>query len=258
MNTMAYRIDLNCDLGEGSPVTDAAIMPFISSCNIACGGHAGDRDSMLNCIELASRENVAIGAHPGYPDPENFGRLPVNISADELKDSLAEQIQTLKSLAQEQGAQLVHVKPHGALYNAAADDPVLAGLIAETIVEIDTNLIYVGLSASAMFVAANKYNLNFSHEAFIDRAYTSTARLVSRATAGAVLTDTDQMYARSLNLIRYSELIDINEQVLTIGCDTLCIHGDHPGAIQTARGLLQFLNSQKIEVKAVRFGDSED
>ena len=250
----AIHIDLNCDLGEHDSVQEAAIdqliMPFISSCNVACGGHASNPKVMAHTIDLAFQNQVCVGAHPSYPDRANFGRQPLNISPAALRDSLTEQINTLRQLVISKGHVLHHVKPHGALYNQAAEDLQLAILLAEAVAAIDESLKFYGLANSAMQAASEKAGLEFVAEGFIDRAYTAKGTLVPRTVTGAVITDVALMLDRALAWLKTGVLESIDGHRLTIQPETLCLHGDHQQAVDVARELNQALQAHDIGIKA--------
>ena len=230
-------IDLNADLGEGDP-HDAELLTIVSSCNIACGGHAGDDASMRATIASAISNSVAIGAHPSYPDREGFGRRSNFLAGDELRVSLLAQINKLASIANELGAALVHIKPHGALYNDAVNDRDLADLVAGCVATAAPGTAFVGLPDSEMQRAANRHSLNFVAEGFIDRAYQDDGQLVPRSEPGAV--------HKSLELI-------LPQAVSLVGkVDTLCIHGDTPGAVTAATAVRDALESQGVEIRALR------
>lgn len=231
-------IDLNADLGEGDPY-DAELLTIVSSCNIACGGHAGDDASMRATIALAISNNVAIGAHPSYPDREDFGRRSAFLAGDELATSLIAQIKKLASIANEQGATLVHVKPHGALYNDAVNDSELADVVASCVAAAAPGAAFVGLPDSEMRNAASRYSLNFVAEGFIDRAYQDDGQLVPRSEPGAV--------HKSLELV-------LPQAISLVGkVDTLCIHGDTPGAVEAAAAVRDALEKQGVEIRALRW-----
>jgi len=230
-------IDLNADLGEGDP-HDVELLTIVSSCNIACGGHAGDAASMRATIASAISNNVAIGAHPSYPDREGFGRRSNFLAGDELRISLLAQINKLASIATELGAALVHIKPHGALYNDAVNDRELADLVAGCVATAAPGTAFVGLPDSEMQHAASRHSLDFVAEGFIDRAYQADGQLVPRSEPGAV--------HKSLELI-------LPQAVSLVGkVDTLCIHGDTPGAVAAAAAVRDALESQGVEIRALR------
>ncbi len=252
---MLKTIDLNADLGEYIDLThsnlDGELMPLISSCNIACGGHAGDHESMQKSVQLAIANEVSIGAHPSYPDRTNFGRVSMNISKSDLAKSLTNQILNLQNIAKHAGAKIRHVKPHGALYNEAADDDQLATLICETIVKLNPNLALLGLANSAMKEAAQKTGLEFWNEAFVDRRYDNRLRLVSRKIEGAVLNHSDGL--DQLKTYIQNGKIITNERIkLSVQVDSFCLHSDTPDAIQMAKSIVEFLNQEAIEIRSIK------
>ncbi len=231
-------IDLNADLGEGDS-HDAELLTIVSSCNIACGGHAGDDASMRETVASAISNNVAIGAHPSYPDREGFGRRSAFLVGDELRASLIAQIKKFAAIVKEQGATLVHIKPHGALYNDAVNDRELAGMVAGCVAAAAPGAAFVGLPNSEMQDAASRHSLNFIAEGFIDRAYQDDGQLVPRSEPGAV--------HKSLELV-------LPQAVSLVGkVDTLCIHGDTPGAVQAAAAVRDALEKQGVEIRALRW-----
>lgn len=252
-------IDVNCDLGEwraGPPDlepgrSDAAIMPYISSVNIACGLHAGDPASIERSVLLALRHGVGIGAHPGYPDPEGFGRKPVVMRAEELRASLLYQAGAVKVITESLGGRLRHVKPHGALYNAAARDSGLAKLIASAVKAIDPGLILIGLSGSAMERAALNAGLLFASEVFADRSYRDDGSLVARDEPGSILSDTDQMVERAIMMIAGGIVVSVSGKRIPVKPDTLCIHGDNPCVHDFLRRLSARLREAGIAVKSL-------
>lgn len=230
-------IDLNADLGEGDAF-DVELLEIVSSCNIACGGHAGDDASMRTTVAAALKSNVAIGAHPSYPDPEGFGRVSGFLAGEELRASLQEQISALVSIAEEQGALLRHVKPHGALYNDAVNDSALADVIASAIVATVPDAALVGLPDSELQYAAVRHELRFIGEGFIDRAYQSNGQLVPRSQPGAVHESLDLVLPQAISLVAK--------------VDTLCIHGDTPDAPRAAAAVRDALQEQGVEIRAIR------
>lgn len=246
-------IDLNCDLGEtginGVSANDAAIMPWITSANIACGLHAGDPEGISATIRLALQHGTAIGAHPGYPDREGFGRMPMKLSSSALESTLTYQIGAVKTMTEFAGGRLNHVKPHGALYNAAAIDRETADIIAGTVRRIDPALILYGLSGSALAQAAESIGLSFASEVFADRAYLDDGTLAPRHIPGAVLHDTGQVIARAIRMVIHQEVETISGKVIPLRADTLCIHGDHPMAPMLAKELSRAFTGQGIKLK---------
>lgn len=244
------RIDLNADLGEDeSPegiARDLAIMEVITSCNIACGGHAGSAANMKIMINAAAERNVAAGAHPSYPDRANFGRKSMNISINDLKDSIKQQFETIRNIAYENGQSLHHIKPHGALYNDAQDDPVLAKLFVN--LALGEELPLVGMTGSFMQNMASQCHLEFISEAFIDRRYNDQGRLVSRSKVGAVLTDDNDRLHQGFALATAENIRTETGNSITITADTLCLHADSEGSLNTARQMRKMLENAGIIV----------
>jgi len=230
-------IDLNADIGEGDAY-DEALLRVVSSCNIACGGHAGDARSMQATVVTALANGVAIGAHPGYPDREGFGRRSSFLRGDELRKSLIEQIVALDAIAAENGATLTHVKPHGALYNDAVQDRQLADLIVSAVQATLPGVAFVGLPGSELQNAADEGSLRFVGEGFVDRAYQANGQLVPRSEPGAVHDQLDRILSQAVSLVGK--------------VDTLCVHGDTPGAAEIAREVRKELEKQGVKIHAIR------
>lgn len=247
--SVSMRIDLNCDLGEGYP-NDAGLMPLISSANIACGEHAGDEDTMRRCIDLALESGVALGAHPGFSDKENFGRLPVLLTPEEYTDLIVRQLDRIQTIATAAGARLHHVKPHGALYNMAAQDPELAGLIARAVLAFDPSLILYGLSGSVSIVQARAAGLRTASEVFADRTYQPNGQLTPRSMPNALIEDPDQCRQQVLDMVQLGCVRAVDGSVVPIAAETICLHGDGNHATAFARSIRQFLEEQSIAVAA--------
>ena len=229
-------IDLNADLGEGDPYDDK-LLAIVSSCNIACGGHAGNDESMRTTVAAAIANNVAVGAHPSYPDREGFGRRSAFLKGEALRASLISQVQALIVAANEQGTTLTHVKPHGALYNDAVNDAELARTIASAIAEVIPDAAMVGLPDSELQKAAEESSLTFVGEGFVDRAYREDGQLVPRSEPGAVHDSLDLVLPQAVSLVG--------------SVDTLCIHGDTPDAAVTARAVRSALEQQGVTIRAL-------
>ena len=229
-------IDLNADVGEQRG-DDAALLPLVTACNIACGAHAGDAETMRSTVELALQHGVRVGAHPGYADRANFGRVVVPLSPAEITALVGEQIATLAQIAARAGATLQHVKPHGALYNLAARDHITAAAIAQAVAQFDQRLVLVGLADSALTMAGKQAGLRVAHEAFVDRAYEADGTLRSRTLPGAVLADEAQALAQAVAFATGQPITSFAGTPLHIRADTLCIHGDTPHAIAFARAV---------------------
>lgn len=243
-------IDLNADLGEGDPY-DAELLTIVSSCNIACGGHAGDDSSMRSTIVAAIANDVAIGAHPSYPDREGFGRRSRFLTGAPLLASLIEQIDALQEMVAADGATLTHVKPHGALYNDAARESELAMIVAAAITATVPNAALVGPPASKLEEGAKAHTLSFVAEAFVDRAYQDDGGLVPRDTDGAVLENLQQVTAQAASLALSNEVHTQSGSVVAVEADTLCIHGDTSGAAKIAQAVQQALLQKGIEIRAI-------
>ncbi len=246
---MTKTIDLNADLGEGER-HDAAIMPLISSCNIACGGHAGDPASMAQTLDLAARHEVRCGAHPSYPDRAGFGRRTIKMGTDDLKHSLNEQIGRLAALAYERGQHLTHLKPHGALYDDAAQDEGLADLVLSCAASLGFDTQLIGPPDSALERAASRAGLRFVSEGFIDRAYASDGSLVPRDKPGAVLSSLNARLKQALSLIQTGRVSTQSGESIDLPAQTLCLHGDSDSALETAIALRALLEERSISVAA--------
>ena len=242
-------IDLNSDIGEGAPY-DAELLRIISSANIACGGHAGDAGTMAQTIQGAIANGVAVGAHPGYPDREGFGRESGFMSGDELYESLTQQVAALADIAAELGAKVTHVKPHGALYNDAVGNAELADIIARVTAEAPGDLALMGMANTELQAAAERHGLAFIAEAFIDRAYEADATLVSRKEPGAVHEDLNVATTQAVRLAEEGQVTARNGDVIDVHADTLCIHGDTEGAAEKARAVRDVLESHGVEIRA--------
>jgi len=237
------KIDLNCDLGEAVG-NDEAIMPYITSANIACGFHAGDADVMRAAVRLAKPFGVNVGAHPGWNDRQNFGRHEMDVSAQEAEAIVLYQIQTLAGIAKAEHVALTHVKPHGALYNQAAKDRGLADAIARAVRSFSVDLILVGLAGSRLCEAGLALGIKVAGEGFPDRAYNPDGTLMSRSQPGAVIESPEVIANNALKLIRDGILF--GERIVDV--DTLCLHGDHPHAAENAKLLRKTLIKNGIEV----------
>lgn len=229
-------IDFNCDLGEGMG-NDEAIMPYISSANIACGFHAGNESTMKKTIELCIKYNVATGAHPSYPDKENFGRTNMNLPAHEIYSIVSNQINALSAIANSFGKKLQHVKPHGALYNMAAKDIIIANAIANAVKDFDNSLLLYGLPNSQMEKAADENQIKFIGEAFADRTYQPDGTLTPRTQPNALIEDEAKAVAQVMQIIVDKKVTCVTGKVISLIADTICIHGDGKTAVQFAEAL---------------------
>ena len=241
------KIDLNCDLGEAVG-NDEAIMPYITSANIACGFHAGDADVMRATVRLAKQFGVNVGAHPSWNDRQNFGRHEMDVSAQEVESIVLYQIQTLAGIGNAEGVALTHVKPHGALYNQAAKDHGLADAIARAVKSFSAELILVGLAGSRLCEAGLALGIKVAGEGFPDRAYNPDGTLMSRSQPGAVIESPEVVANNALKLIREGILFGGR----IVGVDTLCLHGNHPHASENAKLLCETLIKNGIEVMGLK------
>lgn len=240
------KIDLNCDMGEGIG-SDADIMPYITSANIACGFHAGDAVTMRETVRLAKRYGVAVGAHPGWRDREGFGRREMSLPAEEVEALVREQVQALAEIARAEGVALHHVKPHGALYNQAARERELANAIARAVKAVGGELILVGLAGCGLVEAGVAAGLNVANEGFPDRNYNPDGTLVSRKEPHAIIESPQEVAAHALELARYGVTFGGRR----VRVETLCLHGDHPRAAENARRVREALAAAGIEVRAL-------
>ncbi|WP_323872257.1 LamB/YcsF family protein [Xenorhabdus doucetiae] len=250
---MIKTIDLNSDLGESFGQwrmgNDEAILGIVSSANVACGFHAGDPAGMLQTLKSAQKNSVAIGAHVSYPDRVGFGRRKMDIASHELTADVIYQIGALQGLAVAAGTRVSYVKPHGALYNTIANDEYQALAVIEGILAIDPNLMLVGLAGSNILKLAQGRGLKTIAEAFADRAYTSQGELVSRREAGAVLHDADLVAQRMLQLVTAGGLESIDGKFTPIQADSICVHGDSPGAVAMAKQVKTVLQQAGITIQ---------
>lgn len=241
------EIDINCDVGEGIG-NDAFIMPYISSCNVACGFHAGDALIMKKTIDLAIEAGVKIGAHPSYPDRANFGRSVMNLPAKELLANIQYQIGAMKGLVEGADAHLHHVKPHGALYNQACKDELIAHTVVRAIKGIDNELILYAPYKSLLAEIGKAEGLPIKYEAFADRTYDNDLNLVSRSIKGAVISDKNQIYDQVYQIIASEKVVTLGRKELPIKADTICVHGDNPAAVEIVRFLNEMLVKKGIRV----------
>ncbi|PIB39137.1 5-oxoprolinase subunit PxpA [Maribacter sp. 4G9] len=243
-----YSIDINCDVGEGVANEDQ-LFPYISSCNIACGGHTGDRDSMIATVRLAKRYGVGIGAHPSYPDRENFGRKSLSIDAYELSQSIASQIGTLESICLGEGVELRHIKPHGALYNDLAKNEELAHLFLKAIEPYKNKLNLFVPFDSVIEKLALKRGFQIMVEAFADRNYNEDLSLVSRSLPNALLTKPAEVLEHVLHMVTEQKVRTVANTFTGIKADTYCVHGDTPEALQILTYISKELPKHHIALK---------
>jgi UPF0271 protein len=250
---MTRAIDLNSDLGEGYGAwkmgDDAAMLGIVSSANVACGFHAGDPQTILATVREAASRGVAIGAHVAYPDRVGFGRRPMDVTSAELTADVIYQIGALQGICAAAGTRVTYVKPHGALYNTIAQDARQAAAVIEGIRAIDPALVMMGLAGAPILAQAAEAGLKTVAEAFADRAYTPTGALVSRREAGAVLHDPELIAARMLRLATEGVIEAVDGSVLRLQADSICVHGDSPGAVAISARIRQVLVAGGVAIR---------
>jgi UPF0271 protein len=246
----AKRIDFNCDLGESFGTyhlgVDEQIMPYISSANIACGFHAGDPIWMQRAVSAAERMGVAVGAHPGLPDLIGFGRREMKITTEDARNYVIYQVGALQAFTRDR--RLQHVKPHGALYNMGVSSESIAHAVAEGIKLVDERLILVGLVNSLWIKVGQEIGLRVAREIFADRAFNPDGTLVPRSQPGAVIEDREEVVTRSLKMVLEEKAIAVNGQEIAVKADTICLHGDTPGAVALARHLRERMKAAGVKV----------
>ncbi|MGE5675616.1 MAG: LamB/YcsF family protein [Mycobacterium leprae] len=245
-------VDLNCDMGESFGAyalgLDEQVMPLISSANVACGFHAGDPQVIARSVALAVKHGVAIGAHVSFPDLVGFGRRELKASPAEVENDTLYQMGALAAFCQAAGARLAHVKPHGALYNMAQRDAELAGAIVRAMVAFDRNLVLFAQPGSAMAQVAAAAGVKVANEVFADRAYASDGSLASRKLPGAVIHDPEQVARRALAMVQEGAVTAIDGTRIPLQADTVCVHGDTPGAVDLIRRIRNELSAAGVAV----------
>jgi len=244
---MNQTIDINCDVGEGLE-NEAELMPYISSCSIACGAHAGDEETIINTIQLALQHKVKVGAHPSFPDRENFGRKVLEMPLSELKQSLEAQIMLVKTYADRLGAPLNHIKAHGALYNLSANDRETAEALIEVVKNTANEAFLYVPYGSFLESLANQIGLKTKVEAFADRNYNPDLTLVSRSDQNAVITDPNLVVKHLLNMVLDNRVISIDGVGVKMKAQTYCIHGDNPSAISILKKVSKKLEENGIKI----------
>ncbi|HEY0654920.1 MAG TPA: 5-oxoprolinase subunit PxpA [Chryseosolibacter sp.] len=245
-------IDINCDMGESfgafSIGQDEALMEYVSSVNIACGFHGGDPSVMRKTVHAAARRGLAIGAHPGYPDLQGFGRRDIKFSTDEIYDMVLYQVGALKAFAEAAGTMLYHVKPHGALYNFAAKDAPAAAAIAKAVFDADPRLRFVGLSGSELLLAGQKAGLKTVSEVFADRTYQDDGTLTPRASKGALIENEAEAARQVVDMVLYHKVRALSGKEIPIKPDSVCIHGDGKNALAYARAIVHELKANHVSI----------
>ncbi|MDQ3711171.1 MAG: LamB/YcsF family protein [Acidobacteriota bacterium] len=249
-------VDLNCDMGESFGAwtmgRDAELMDYVSSVNVACGFHAGDASVIRKTIETAIAKNVAVGAHPSFPDLQGFGRREMKMSPEEVFDIILYQVAALKGMCEALGGKLHHVKPHGALYNQAASDKNLADAIAKAVKAIDENLIFYGLANSFLISEAEKIGLKTASEVFADRTYQADGSLTARTQPNALIESVEKSCEQVLEMIMMQTVTATNGEKISIKADTVCIHGDGAHALEFARAINHRLGEKGVRVNAIK------
>ena len=249
------EININCDLGEKSKhhsnKYDPDLLEIVNSANIACGYHAGDEETMKQTIQISKKNNVSIGAHPSFNDPENFGRNRMNLNDNEIKKLIVKQYEILQKIASEYDERVTHIKPHGALNNMACDDMNLAMILAKTIYNLDKDLIYLVPTGSKMEVAAKKFNMKIACEIFADRNYEDDGNLVSRKNKNALITDPDQAKQHVLLMVKNQSLNCLSGKRIPCEINSVCIHGDNKNSLETAKVIKKNLQASGLELKTL-------
>jgi len=251
----SMEINLNCDLGEKSKhhsnENDPDLLKIVNSANVACGYHAGDEETMREVVEISKQNNVSIGAHPSFNDPENFGRKRINLGADEISKLLIDQYEILQNIAIKLDEKVSHIKPHGALNNMACEDLELATILAKTIYSIDKDIIYLVPTGSKMEIAAKKLNMKIACEIFADRNYEDDGNLVSRKKPHALITDPEQAKKHVLSMVKNQSLNCHSGKQIPCEIDSVCIHGDNLSSLKTAKLIKKNLMDNGFELKAL-------
>ncbi|MDM7465397.1 5-oxoprolinase subunit PxpA [Staphylococcus warneri] len=249
------QIDLNCDLGEAfgnySFGGDKDILPLITSANIACGFHAGDANVMNETIQLAKRHNIGIGAHPGLPDLQGFGRRKLDMSPEEVYNIVVYQLGALNGFCQIHDVKMNHVKPHGALYQMGAKDKSIASAIAQAVYDFDKTLVFVGLANTLLISEAKKLSLKTASEVFADRRYEDDGQLVSRKEPDAVISDSDEALNQVVKMVTENKVISKNNKEITLQADTICVHGDGAHALEFVTKIREKLTKEGIDIQSL-------
>lgn len=242
-------MDFNVDVGEGFN-NEKDIFPFVSSCNVACAAHAGSPEDITNVINLARMQNVAIGAHPGYPDRANFGRKSISLDAQSFKDTIHQQLELIYNIAVKQDTTIKHIKPHGALYHDLSTDLHLSKLFISVVQQFDKNVIVVGPPFSKIEIACAK-KINYAYEAFADRTYLNGHQLSPRRHQEAVISDIDKVIKQTEGIILHQKVIALDQQEYQINANTICFHGDHDGAAERIKTIANAMVEKGIKIEAL-------
>lgn len=249
------KVDLNCDLGEAfgnySFGGDQDIIPLITSANIACGFHAGDENVMNATVKLAKDHNVGIGAHPGLPDLQGFGRRNMDLSLDEIYNLVVYQLGALNGFCQIHQVKINHVKPHGALYQMGARDKDIARTIAQAVYDFDSSLVFVGLANTLLISEAKEVGLITASEVFADRRYEDDGQLVSRKDSDALIEDTDEALQQVIKMVKENKVVSKNGKEIELQADTICVHGDGAHALEFVSEIRQSLKKEGIDIQSL-------
>ena len=249
------EININCDLGEKSKFhsieNDPELLNIVNSANIACGYHAGDNETMEMIVKISKDNDVSIGAHPSFNDPENFGRKKINLNSHEIKKLIVEQYEILQDITQKYNEKVSHIKPHGALNNMACEDLDLATTLANTIYGIDKDIIYLVPTGSKMEIAAKKLNMKIACEIFADRNYEDDGNLISRSKPNALITDPEIAKKHVLNMVNNQSINCLSGKKIPCEIDSVCIHGDNPSSLNTAKMIKQNLIDNGLDLIAL-------
>ncbi|MAJ22464.1 MAG: lactam utilization protein LamB [Candidatus Pelagibacter sp. TMED64] len=249
------EININCDLGESSKFhsteNDHLLLEIVNTANIACGYHAGNNETMKKTIEMSKKNEVSIGAHPSFNDPDNFGRKRINLKPLEIKKLIIDQYQALQNIAEKFNEKVTHIKPHGALNNMACEDLELATTLASVINEIDKDLIYLVPTGSKMEIAAKKFNMKIACEIFADRNYEDNGNLISRSKPNALIIDPEIAKNHVLNMVKNQSLNCLSGKKIPCEIDSVCIHGDNKSSLNTARVIKDSLKKNGIMLKSL-------
>jgi len=249
------EININCDLGEKSKFhsteNDPALLSIVNSANVACGYHAGDEETMDMVIKTSVNNNVSIGAHPSFNDPENFGRKRINLNSSEIRKLIIDQYEILQNVAYRYNEKVTHIKPHGALNNMACEDLELSKILASTIYEIDKDIIYLVPTGSKMEIAAKKFNMRIACEIFADRNYEDNGNLISRSKPNALIVNPEVAKKHVLSMIKNQSLNCLSGKQISCEIDSICIHGDNISSLNIAKSIKDDLLKNGLELKAL-------
>ena len=249
------EININCDLGEKSKLhnneNDPFLLGIVNSASVACGYHAGDEETMDQVVKISKENNVSIGAHPSFNDPENFGRKRMNLSSSEIRKLIIDQYEILQRIAFNHNENVTHIKPHGALNNMACEDLELALVVAKTVNEIGKDIIYLVPTGSKMETAAKKLNMKIACEIFADRNYEDNGNLVSRSNPNALITDPEQAKKHVLSMVKNQAINCLSGKQIPCEIDSVCIHGDNESSLATAKSIKENLLENGLKLKTL-------